>query len=93
MTQLWNQLPAATFSGATCSIRLSPSAYATVITSRTIDLARKAKAANPDDFQARLRLVEILLASPDPAIAWLKPRPRFAAPSTPSAPIPDRWLT
>ena len=92
VTQLWNQLPTATLLGAICSSRLLPRRYAIVITSARLDLARKAKAANPGDFRAAARararfswLVRARIASAE-AEAEL----RVAVNAVRSD--PDRWI-
>ena len=66
VTQLWNQLPTATLLGSNLQQQVTREALRNRDFERAIDLARKAIAANPDDFRERYWLVLVLLASQHP---------------------------
>ena len=92
VTQLWNQLPTATFWEATCSSRLLPRRYATVITSAHSTWPERQKRPTLDDFRERLWLVQVLLASQRPdRQAEAEAELRSAVNADRSD--PDRWMT
>jgi tetratricopeptide (TPR) repeat protein len=66
VTKLWNQLPSVTLSEGNLQHQVIAQAINHQDFECAIDLARKAKVANPDDFQSRLLLVEVLLKSQRP---------------------------
>ena len=77
VTQLWNQLPTATFWVATNS-RLLPRCYATVITSVRSTWPGRQKRPTLRDFREWLGLVKVLVSSPS---TRLRLRLSFEVPS------------
>ena len=92
VTQLWNQLPTATLLGSNLQQQVTAEALRNRDYERALDLARKAVAANPDDFRERLWLVQVLLASQRPdRLAEAEAELRGAVNAVRSD--PDRWMT
>jgi cellulose synthase operon protein C len=93
VTQLWNQLPTATLLGSSLQQQVTAEAVRKGDYDRALELARKAVAANPDDFRERLWLVQVLLASqqrPD-RLAEAEAELRSAVNAVRTD--PDRWMT
>ena len=91
VTQLWSQLPTVTFLGGNLQQQVIDETLRNRDYERALDLARKAKAANPDDFRARLVLVQVILASQRPDCqAEAEAELRDAVNAARSD--PDRWM-
>jgi tetratricopeptide (TPR) repeat protein len=91
VTQLWNQLPTVTLLEGNLQQQVTAEALRNRDYERALDLARKGKAANPDDFRERLWLVQVLLASQRPdRLAEAEAELRDAVNAVRSD--PDRWM-
>jgi cellulose synthase operon protein C len=88
VTQLWTQLPTTTIAGSDLQRQVSVEALRNRDYEGALDLARKAKAANPNDFRESLLLVQMLIANQRQAEA--ETELREAVDATPAD--PDRWL-
>jgi tetratricopeptide (TPR) repeat protein len=63
VAQLWSQLPAATLAGGNLQQQVLEDAVKHRDFDQALELARKAKAANPYDLRQHLRLAQVLIAS------------------------------
>jgi predicted Zn-dependent protease len=85
---LWNLLPAATSGGVDLQQQLATEAFRNRDYELALDLAQKAKVADPKDFLKRVQVVQVLLASQRrvEAEAELRSAVRVAPAE------PDRWI-